>query len=172
MARFAGGKWENWNHAKGVGASYELVKKDIQFKEDPSKQSTHHARQKEEMGLQKVDVAYNPNYIISLRVDGDGIVWAGTWGGGLARYDGKQWKNYTVADGLPGNHVFMLHQAANGDMWIGTNNGLARRKGEGFEVLTTTDGLFSNTVFSMDSAPDGSLWVGSFGGVAHLTVRR
>ena len=67
--------------------------------------SAHHAKQKQEMGLQNVDVAYNPNYIVSLKVDHDGIVWAGTWGGGLARYDGKQWKNYTVANGLPGSRV-------------------------------------------------------------------
>ena len=172
LARFAGGKWDNWNHAKGLGADYELVKKDQAFKNDPAKVSSHHARQKEEMGLQGVDTAYNPNYIVSLAVDRAGVVWAGTWGGGLARFDGTTFKNFTVTEGLPGNHVFMLHQAANGELWIGTNNGLARRKGEGFEVLTIADGLFSNTVFSMDSAPDGSLWVGSFGGVARLTVPR
>lgn len=168
MARFAGGKWENWNHAKGIGAPYEVVKNDIQFKNDPSKQSAHHARQKEEMGLQKIDVAYNPNYIVSLRVDSDGIVWAGTWGGGLARYDGKQWKNYTVADGLPGNHVFMLHIDHNKKLWIGTNNGLARMKDGKFQVMTTAHGLFADNVFSMATTPEGALWVGSFGGVANI----
>ena len=168
MARFAGEKWENWNHARGVGAPYEVVKKDIQFKEDPSKQSVHHARQKEEMGLQKIDVAYNPNYIVSLRVDGDGIVWAGTWGGGLARYDGKRWKNYTVADGLPGNHVFMLHIDHKKRLWIGTNNGLAQMKDGKFHVMTTANGLFADNVFSMATTPEGALWVGSFGGVANI----
>lgn len=172
LARFAGGKWDNWNHAKGQGADYELVKKDETFKNDPAKVSSHHARQKEEMGLQDVNTAYNPNYIVSLVADRDGTVWAGTWGGGLAHFDGKRFRNYTVADGLPGNHVFMLHQSAQGDLWIGTNNGLARKNGEKFEVMTTADGLFSNTVFSMDSASDGSLWVGSFGGVAHLTRKQ
>jgi ligand-binding sensor domain-containing protein len=168
LARFAAGKWDNWNHAKGQGAAYELVKNDQAFKNDPAKVSSHHARQKQEMGLQGIDTAYNPNYIVSLVADRDGTVWAGTWGGGLAHFDGKQFKNYTVKDGLPGNHVFMLHQSAKGDLWIGTNAGLARRNGEKFENLTTADGLFSNTVFSMDSASDGSLWVGSFGGVTHL----
>jgi ligand-binding sensor domain-containing protein len=168
LARFAGGKWDNWNHAKGQGAPYDLVKSDQAFKNDPAKVSSHHARQKQEMGLQGIDTAYNPNYIVSLVADRDGTVWAGTWGGGLAHFDGKQFRNYTVKDGLPGNHVFMLHQSAKGDLWIGTNNGLARRNGEKFEILTTADGLFSNTVFSMDSAGDGSLWVGSFGGVTHL----
>ncbi|WP_299785751.1 two-component regulator propeller domain-containing protein [Ramlibacter sp.] len=171
LARFENGKWDNWNHAKGQGASFDLVKDDLTFKNDPSKVSSHHARQKEEMGLTGIDTAYNPNYIVSLVADRDGTVWAGTWGGGLAHFDGKGFRNYTVKDGLPGNHVFMLHQAPNGDLWIGTNAGLARKKGEHFEVLTTSDGLFSNTVFSMDTGADGTMWVGSFGGVSRLAKR-
>ena len=89
MARFANNKWENWNHAKGLGAPYAKVKDAIAFKNDPGKQSTHHAKQKQEMGLQGVDVAYNPNYVVSLEVDKQGTVWAGTWGGGLSRFDGS-----------------------------------------------------------------------------------
>jgi ligand-binding sensor domain-containing protein len=73
-----------------------------------------------------------------------------------------------VAEGLPGNHVFMLHIDPKGRLWIGTNNGLARRDGDKFVVLTTVDGLYSNTVFWMATGAVGSLWVGSFGGVSHL----
>jgi ligand-binding sensor domain-containing protein len=169
LARWVDGKWDNWNHAKGQGAPYELVKDDLAFKNDPSKVSSHHARQKQEMGLQGIDTAYNPNYIVSLVADKDGTVWAGTWGGGLAHFDGKQFRNYTTKDGLPGNHVFMLHQAKDGELYIGTNAGVTKfRDGKFSAPLTTADGLFSNAVFSMDTGADGSLWVGSFGGVAHI----
>lgn len=168
LARYKDGKWDNWNHAKGLGAPFEKVKDDIKFNSDPSQVSTHHAKQKEEMGLQGITVAYNPNYIVSLQVDNDGVVWAGTWGGGLARFDGKTWRNYTVADGLPGNHVFMLHLDSRGKLWIGTNAGLARLDGDKFVVMTTEQGLFSNNVFSMATGPGGDQWIGSFGGVAHL----
>jgi ligand-binding sensor domain-containing protein len=169
LARFADNRWENWNHAKGLGAPYERVKDAIDFKNDPAKQSQHHAKQKQEMGLANIDVAYNPNYIVALAVDRDGVVWAGTWGGGLSRFDGQQWTQHTVAEGLPGNHVFMLHVDPKGVLWIGTNKGLARAKaGGGFEVMTTHDGLFGDTVFSMATGRDGTLWVGSFGGVARI----
>jgi ligand-binding sensor domain-containing protein len=169
LARFAGGRWDHWNHAQGLGAAYERVKDAIDFKTDPAKQSEHHAKQKQEMGLADINVAYNPNYIVSLAVDRDGIVWAGTWGGGLSRFDGQQWTQQTVAEGLPGNHVFMLHVDAQGTLWIGTNKGLAKGKaGGGFEVLTTHDGLFGDTVFSMTTGRDGTLWVGSYGGVARI----
>ena len=173
LARFVGGKWDHWNHASGLGAPYEKVKNDLTFKNDPAKVSSHHAKQKQEMGLQGIDTAYNPNYVVSLAVDREGMVWAGTWGGGLSRFDGKAWTHYTVAEGLPGNHVFMLHLDDKGVLWIGTNNGLAKRGNDGkFAVFTMADGLFSNAVFSMSTAPDGSQWVGSFGGVAHLNLPR
>ena len=169
LARFKDDKWTSWNHKNGLGAPYEAVKADIQYKSDPSQASQHHARQKEEMGLQDVNVAYNPNYIVSLAVDEDGIVWAGTWGGGLARFDGRKFRNYTVADGLPGNHVFMLHVDRKQRLWIGTNNGLALRQPDGkFKVMNTHDGLFSSAVFAMDTGEDGTLWVGSYGGVARI----
>ena len=168
LARYKDGKWDNWNHAKGLGAPFENVKDDIKFDSDPAQVSLHHAKQKEEMGLKGITVAYNPNYIVALQVDNEGIVWAGTWGGGLARFDGKTWRNYTVKDGLPGNHVFMLHKDPKGKLWVGTNAGLARMDGDKFVVMTTEQGLFSDNVFSMATGPDGDQWIGSFGGVAHL----
>lgn len=169
LARFAEGRWDHWNHAHGLGAPYERVKDAIDFKNDPAKVSQHHAKQKQEMGLANIDVAYNPNYIVALAVDRDGVVWTGTWGGGLSRFDGKAWTHFTVAEGLPGNHVFMLHVDPQGRLWAGTNNGLARLKpGGGFEVMTTADGLFNNAVFSMATTRDGTMWIGSFGGVAKV----
>lgn len=169
LSRYKNGEWESWNHAKGLGASYDRVKNAISYNNDPAKVSEHHARQKQEMGLSDINVAYNPNYIVSLAVDAQGVVWAGTWGGGLSRFDGKSWTQYTVGEGLPGNHVFMLHIDPKGVLWIGTNNGLARQEaGGGFSVMTTNDGLFNNAVFSMATARDGTLWVGSFGGVAKI----
>lgn len=161
-------KWENWNHAKGIGVAYEKVKDAIEYKNDPGKASMHHAKQKQEMGLEGVSVAFNPNYIVALEVANDGKVWAGTWGGGLTIYDGKSWTNYSTLDGLPGNHVFSLHQDPKGQMWIGTSKGLARWDNGKFPTMTTADGLFANDVFSLATMQDGSLWVGSFGGVAFL----
>jgi len=170
LARYHNGQWKNWKHSDGLGAPYEQVKEAIKSTNDPARASKHHARNKQDQGLQDVNVAYNPNYIISLKVDAEGVVWAGTWGAGLARFDGKSWKNYTTADGLPANHVFMLYIDPEGQLWVGTNHGLAKMRvdGSGFDTMTTADGLFANNVFSMAHAKDGTMWVGSFGGVARI----
>jgi ligand-binding sensor domain-containing protein len=170
-ARFKNGKWQHWK----VGAPYEKIKNDPKFGVDPAKFSEHHAQQAREMGLEGKSGAgaYNPNYIVSMVVDRDGVVWCGTWGGGLSRFDGKNWRNYTMADGLPGNLIFMLNRDTSGKLWIGTNNGVAVLEGDKvaankIKLMTTKDGLFSNTVFSMATGEDGSKWLGSFGGVTHL----
>lgn len=169
LARFKDNEWQNWQHEDGLGVAYELVKDDIQFSRDPGSASRHHAQQKEEQGLSRVNVAYNPNYIVSLTVDDKGIVWAGTWGGGLARFDGEAWTNYSSRDGLPSNHIFMLYTGPDGTVWAGTSHGLVKILGDKqFQVITRREGLFADNVFSMANAADGSFWVGSFGGVARL----
>lgn len=169
LARFKDGEWDNWNHEQGQGADYALVKDQIQFTNDPANYSKHHTRQKSEMGLEQINVAYNPNYIVALLVDDDGSVWAGTWGGGLAHFNGTAWENFTVSDGLPANHVFSLHRDSAGRILVGTSNGLAVRDNDGsFKVFNTADGLYSNVVFSMATADDGSSWIGSYGGVARI----
>ena len=60
LARFQDDQWTSWNHKDGQGADYDLVKDDNTFKNDPATVSSHHARQKIEMGLENVNTAYNP----------------------------------------------------------------------------------------------------------------
>ncbi len=100
LARYEQGRWRNWDHEDGLGAPYELVEKSIQFRSDPATQSGHHALQKQDQELEHVNVAYNPNYVVGLAIDAGGEVWAGTWGGGLSRFDGETWRTFTIRDGL------------------------------------------------------------------------
>lgn len=168
VARYQDKQWTRWTHAEGLGAPYEKVKEQIDLRNDPGQASRHHAQQKKEQGLENVSVAYNPNYVISIAVDEKGGVWAGTWGGGLSYFDGTTWKTYTVSDGLPSNHIFMLRKDSKGVLWIGTNRGLAKYDGKNFAVYGTQHGLLSNNVFSIAFPDGGATWVGSFGGVARI----
>ena len=170
LALYRDGVWTNWQHEDGLGADYEIVKNAIQFRSDPGQASMHHSRQKEEQGLQNVNVAYNPNYVISMQVQNDGTVWAGTWGAGLSRFKDGEWKNFTSFDGLPANHIFMLYLDPEENLWVGTSKGLARldQASETFSVKTMNDGLYAENVFSMAKGQANDLWIGSFGGVAHI----
>lgn len=167
VARYRDGEWRNWQHEDGIGAEYEsLPESEQQDRTDPAAYSRHHAQQKEDMDLARVSGPYNPNYIVALWVDDDGTVWAGTWGGGLARLRDGRWTNYTTHDGLPNNHVFSLYRDRQERLWVGTSEGLALWRGEGeFAAYGSQEGLYADSVFSMDQAPGGDLWVGGFGGV-------
>jgi ligand-binding sensor domain-containing protein len=168
VALFRDGKWTRWTHAEGLGASYDAVKDQIDLNNDPGQASRHHAQQKVEQGIGEVSVAYNPNYVISIAVNDDGSVWAGTWGAGLSRWDGQKWTTLTVKDGLPSNHVFMLEKGPKGELWIGTNRGLTKYDGKTFTNYTSRDGLVGDNVFSMSFADSGEMWVGSFGGITRF----
>lgn len=167
VARYYKGKWDHWTHKEGLGADYDRVKDAIDFGNDPGKVSSHHARQKVNQGIADIKVAYNPNYVVSLAVDKDGAVWAGTWGGGLSRFDGKTWKTFTVDDGLPGNHIGAIEVLDDGRLLIGGNRGVALYDGATFKHLDVRSGLQTNTIFSL--ASDGkAVWIGGYGGVSWL----
>ena len=49
--------------------------------------------------------------------DIDGFIWIGTETG-LSRFDGKNFKNYTVNDGLPDNEILKVFADSKGRVWI------------------------------------------------------
>lgn len=172
LARYDHGEWRHWKHDDGLGADYDQVKAQNVFMTDPADVSSHHAKQKVEMGLQDVNTAYNPNYIVAIAVDHEGAVWAGTWGGGLSRFDGESWTTLTMSDGLPSNHIFSLYSDSKQNIWIGTSHGLVRKSPDGtMKTFTRNDGLYSDAVFSLAEDQNGTLWVGSYGGVARLNLQ-
>lgn len=66
----------------------------------------------------------NASSFLSVVVDPDGIVWAGSGdllGYGLFRYDGKTWTNFTSTNSaLPANEVYRMSVACNGSVWAST----------------------------------------------------
>jgi ligand-binding sensor domain-containing protein len=173
LAFYDGSKWKNWNHKDGLGAPYEKVKDTLTKDADPATLSKHHAKQKVEMGLEKIQAPYNPNYIVSMLLDSKGRIWCGTWGGGLSVFENGKFKTYTTSEGLIGNYVPMLKEGSDGAIWIGQNKGLSKLKegmfGSKFTNYTKKEGLYGDIVFSMAFMQNGSVWVGSFGGASNFT---
>lgn len=161
VARFRGGKWANWTRADGVGIPAAASGPDAtrpQAHLGPA-QNTAHAGTR---------AAFAPDHVSALEIGRNGDVWVGTRGAGLARFDGKAWRSYSVTDGLPSNQVFALHFDRKGRLWIGTESGLAVLENGKFRILTTAQGLLGDSVLSIATDSTGSLWAGTFGGVAQL----
>jgi len=58
--------------------------------------------------------------VIGLSQTSDEAIWAGTFGHGLARFDGTNWQAFTVKDGLPGNYVISQTITSQGELWFTT----------------------------------------------------
>ena len=65
--------------------------------------------------------------------DGDGYLWIGTHGGGLARFDGLEFKVYTTRDGLSSNIVQYLKLDSRQNLWIVNPLGITRFNGFDFK---------------------------------------
>ena len=107
--------------------------------------------------------------VYAIHHDPDGAMWFGTEGG-LSRYDGKGFLNFTEEDGLGGNSVRAIHRDANGLMWIGTEGGLSRYDGKGFVNFTEEDGLAGNEVWTIYRTPDEVMWIGTEGGLSRCGI--
>ena len=106
------------------------------------------------------------NEVRAIHSDSHGVIWLGTAGRGISRYDGEEFVNLTTEDGLGSNSVFDIYCQPDGVIWFATWDGVSRYDGEEFVNFTTKDGLISNQVWSIHGDPDGVMWFGTMGGGA------
>jgi signal transduction histidine kinase/ligand-binding sensor domain-containing protein/DNA-binding response OmpR family regulator len=69
----------------------------------------------------------DPN-VFSIYEDRTGMLWVGTWGGGLDRLDPESGKVQVIAtqEGLPDNSIYGILPGKHNDLWVSTSRGLAR----------------------------------------------
>ena len=106
-------------------------------------------------------------HVLALCEDREGVLWIGT-DGGLSRFDGRAFINYSKRDGLLSNRITALAVDPAGAVWIGSDvNGLNRFQ-DG-KIDRFIDGLPEGSVRSFLADPDGTLWIGTQHG---LCLRR
>ncbi len=109
-----------------------------------------------------------------LLLDRAGLLWVGTWGGGLQRYNSKNkmvrlLRHGTIKQhGLSHPSVFSVLELANGQIAVGTAaNGIdiIDRQHGLVDAYRYTDGkpgsLLDPIILALAETPDGSLWVGT-----------
>lgn len=163
---FDGKSWQVWTHKEGLGAAND---ENLPF----STNTGLGTRSRHDLSVMHDGRdTYNPNYVFALAIDANDVIWAGTWGGGVARFDGAKWRNFTVADGLAGNIVYSVAAGNRGDYWFGTNHGLSHYDGKAWQTLDKRAGLLDENVYAVVVSANGDVWAGTRHGVAHIRNTR
>jgi ligand-binding sensor domain-containing protein/signal transduction histidine kinase len=73
--------------------------------------------------------------------DKNGYLWIGTEGGGLARFDGREFKVYTTLDGLLSNIVSYLKLDERENLWIVHPRGITKFDGISFKTFVQPESI-------------------------------
>lgn len=162
ISRFDGQNWRSWTHADGLGAE--------NVEQLPLSTNTGlGTRNRHDLGVLSGGMStYNPNYVFSLALEPDGSLWAGTWGGGVSRFDGESWSSYSRKEGLTGNIVYSLVHDQQGRLWAGTSNGLSYFANGRWHPLPQNHQLLGAHVYALAVSPANELWAGSRGKVFRI----
>ena len=88
--------------------------------------------------------------IVSIFQDREKVIWFGSFGGGLTRYDGESFTIFTTQDGLANDRIRSIVQDRKGDIWIGiARGGVSRYHTQAFMSFTTQNGQIDNRVSSI-----------------------
>ncbi len=113
--------------------------------------------------------------VTRIRHDSRGFLWLCTVGG-ISRFDGYSFTNFTFEDGLPDRHVNDFLETKGGTILIATDGGLAKLNPTGL-VGSATDPLFSaiipddpkaKTIEILFEDEIGTVWVGTDNGLYRL----
>ncbi len=96
----------------------------------------------------------------------DGYIWIGSYGG-LIRYDGTTFRNFSLEGRLPSSSVRALFEDHSGRLWIGTNDaGVFFMANDTIEHIQSPDDKSFLCVRGFDEGPDGTIYAASNSGMA------
>ena len=88
--------------------------------------------------------------------DPHGHIWASC--GGICRFDGQQWQQFTTEDGLLHRSVFGMALSPGGHLWVATRGGVTQFDGERW----IQHRLGIEMRVGIGVAPDGTVWAGGY----------
>lgn len=99
------------------------------------------------------------NAVGSILEDKSGNIWFGTIHGGISRFDGKDFTNFTEQGVVEGKEIWCIHEGRSGNVWFsGKNSPLYRHDGNTFAKVEEQDGITS-LAFTILEDNSGRLWL-------------
>ena len=108
----------------------------------------------------------NPeNSINTIYEDRSGIIWFGSIGSGIYRFDGEDFQNITKDDGLRSNGVRTIFQSTDGAIWVAYRaTGVSVFRHGRWVHYTNVHGLPNAPVLRFAETSEGHFWIGTFDG--------
>jgi ligand-binding sensor domain-containing protein len=101
--------------------------------------------------------------------DNQGNIWLAAYGGGVVKFDGKDWQGFSVQDGLPSINAQDLFLTRQGLVGVITDKGVCTFDGSSWKALTEADGLPEGNIRVVISDDKDNLWFGGDKGVAYYS---
>ncbi|WP_169409400.1 hybrid sensor histidine kinase/response regulator transcription factor [Dyadobacter beijingensis] len=108
----------------------------------------------------------------------DNLLWVGTFGSGLCRFDRRTGlsKQLSKQNGLPNNVIYAAIPDRVGNVWVATNQGLSQVNRQTLRTRTYTreDGLMADEFnrFHVLALPDGRMFLGGMEGITAFDSRQ
>lgn len=102
--------------------------------------------------------------------DSRGVLWFGTQGGGISKFDGISFVTLSSQDGLVNDYIGVIREDRQGNLWIGTDGGISKYNGQQFTTYTRENGLQNNEVHDILQDRAGRFWFATDNGVDILTA--
>jgi ligand-binding sensor domain-containing protein/serine phosphatase RsbU (regulator of sigma subunit) len=107
------------------------------------------------------------NYVLSMTGGKDGIIWIGTWGVGVFKYNKSTGVKTEYLSSELGGTVLSLCLDKKGKLWIGSYGDglfLLDTKTNEMKNYTEANGLSSNKITAIYNDSKGNIWLGTDGG--------
>lgn len=96
----------------------------------------------------------------AIETDSAGFLWIGTLGG-LSRFNGASFRNFSKEDGLPDNQINCL--VSGKEFWIGTTGALCYLEGIHIKCIPLPQENAASRVLDIAEDPNGAVWLATAG---------
>lgn len=103
--------------------------------------------------------------VFDIAEDHNGNLWLATRGGGIAKFDGANFKVFTTQDGLVNNFASAIFHDSKENIWVGTSNGVSLYNGIRFRNYKLEEQSFKVSVSSITENKKQELFFGTDNGV-------
>lgn len=98
----------------------------------------------------------------------DGYIWIGSYGG-LIRYDGTTFRNYSVERAIQSSSIRALFEDSQGRLWIGTNDaGVIMMENDEFTDIVSPEDRSFACIRDFTEGEDGTIYIASNSGMGEI----